>query len=205
MPEVTPTLNAKKVRKWRRMLIAIADETATVPTAFFGTDHLPIALPTGYKDLGFITTDGATAADALTSEATQMLQSLEPVRTDVTGREQSLAAAFGESNAWTNALAHGKPVADWPTDRDGPWIYDDGEVSDWPYYRLFLIGQDGVGAGAVFRVEYAYRAKVTAKTDRAMGSAAEAFGFTFGLFKDPVAGKSLTRAENGPSLNPDEG
>lgn len=199
---IEPQLNNKAVRKWGRMLLAIADETTPVPTEFFTTEHLPIALPTGHKDMGFITTDGVTETDALTAEDTTMLQSLEPVRNDVTGRVQTIAAAFGESNAWTNALAHGLPVSEWPEERDAPWIFDDGELTDWPYYRLFLIGQDGVGTNAIYKVEYAYRAKVTAKTDRVKSrTAPETLGFTFGLYKDPAAGKTFTRGQNGPSMN----
>lgn len=204
MPEaVIPKLNNKRVRKWGRMLLAIADDTTAIPSEFFGEDHLPIALPAGYKDMGFISTDGITETDSLTSEGTTMLQSLEEVRNDLTGRVQTLALAFGESNAWTNALAHGRPVSEWAEDRDAPWIFDDGELSDWPYYRLFLIGQDGVGPSAIYKVEFAYSAKITAKTDRVKNrSTPETIGFTFGLYKDPVVDKSFTRAENGPSMNP---
>lgn len=194
--------NAKQVRKWRRMLLAIGDEGATVPTTFFNaTTFVPTALTTGYKDLGYITTDGISNSDSLSSESESMLQDLEPVRTDVTGREQSLTVVFGEANAWVNGLWHGKPVSAWSATKDGPWLFDDGDLVDWPFYRLWLVGQDGVDASAIYRVEYAYRAKVTAKTDRAMGSKAENFGFTFGLFKDPTVGKSFTRAQNGPALN----
>ncbi len=203
MPEVVPTLSNKAVRKWRRMLLAIADEAAEVPEAFFGVDHLPIALPADHKDMGYVSTDGITVADSLSSEDTTMLQSLTPVRTDLTGRTQSLTVAFGESNAWTNALSHGLPVSDWAAAKEGPWLFDDEGAVDWPYYRLLLIGQDGLGSKAVYRVEYAYRAKVTAKTDRAFGSAAETIGFTFGLYLDEITGKSYTRAENGPALNPE--
>ena len=200
---IEPQLNNKAVRKWGRMLLAIADESTPVPTEFFTPQHLPIALPEGYKDMGFITTDGLTETDALTAEDTMMLQSLEPVRNDVTGRVQTIAGAFGESNAWTNALAHGLPVSEWPEAPDAPWVYDDGELSDWPYYRVFLIGQDGVGPNAVYKVEFAYRAKVTSKTDRVKSrTAPETLGFTFGLYKDPAAGKTFTRAQNGPSMNP---
>lgn len=203
MPEVAPKLNDKNVRKWGRMLIAIADETAAIPEKFFGDDHLPIALPDSHKDMGFVTTDGTTETDALTSEGTTMLQTLEEVRSDLTGRVQTISVAFGESNAWTNALAHGLPVSEWADDPNTPWIFDDGALSEWPYYRIFLIGQDGVGASARYKVEYAYRAKVTAKTDRVKNrTAPETLGFTFGLYKDPIVGKTFTRGENGPSMHP---
>lgn len=195
------TLNETAIRKWGKQLIAIADYDTAAPSSFFGGDTLPVALPTGHKDLGFVTTDGITVADSLSSEATQMLQTLEPVRNDVTGRDQTLAVVFGEANAWVNALYHGVQVADWPADRDGDWEYTDSGITDTPYYRVLLYGQDGVGSQAIYRVEYAYRAKVTAKTDRALSrSNAETFGFTFTLFRDPQLDKSLYRGQNGPGM-----
>ena len=195
------TVNEAAVRKWGKQLFAIADYDTAAPVSFFGGDNLPIALPAGHRDLGFMTTDGATAADSLSSEPTQMLQSLEPVRSDVTGREQTLTGVFGEANAWVNALYHGLAVADFPADRNGPWEFVDSGITDTPYYRVMLYGQDGVGTGAVYRLEYAYRAKVTAKTDRALSrSAAETFGFTFTLYRDPLLDRTLYRGQNGPGV-----
>ena len=202
MPDVTPTLNESKVRKWGTVLFAIADIGTAIPADLFGVDHLPIALPAGFKDLGFITTDGVTAVDSLSSEPTTMLQSLEAVRTDVTGREMNLSAVFGESNAWVNALYHSKLVSEFGADRDGSWDFTEAGISDTPYYRILMFGQDGVGDSAVYRVEAAYKAKVTAKTDRALGrTAPETFGFTFGLFRDQNLDKTYRRTEDGPSMH----
>ena len=202
MPDVTPTLNESKVRKWGTVLFAIADIGTAIPADLFGVDHLPIALPAGFKDLGFITTDGVTAVDSLSSEPTTMLQSLEAVRTDVTGREMNLSAVFGESNAWVNALYHSKLVSEFGADKDGAWDFTEAGISDTPYYRILMFAQDGVGDSAVYRVEAAYKAKVTAKTDRALGRTnAETFGFTFGLFRDQDLDKTYRRAEDGPSMH----
>lgn len=195
------TVNEQAVRKWGTMLFAIADYDTAAPGAFFGGDTLPIALPADHLDLGFVTTDGITVADSISSESTSMLQSLEPVRDDLTGRDQSLSVVFGEANAWVNALYHAAQVADFPADRDGEWEFTDAGITDTPYYRILLYGQDGVGSQAVYRVEYAYRAKVTSKTDRALGrSASESFGFTFKLFRDSTLDKTLYRGQNGPGL-----
>ena len=208
MPDVQSILNVNdnNVRKWGTQLFFLMDPAATVPTEWFGsTDHLPI-LPPGAIDLGYITTDGIGNEDSVSSEPTQMLQSLEPVRIDLTGIEKSLTVAFGEDNALVQALWHGVPFEDFPTERDKPWIFDDGEVSQYPYYRLGWIGQDGVGSQARYRVEFAYRAQVTAKESRSANrSDAETYGFTFGLFKDPVLKKSFTRAQNGPFYFPAAG
>lgn len=201
MPTVDELLvkSDTNVRKWGNQLFFLQHPAAPIPESFFGSvDRLPI-LPDGALQLGYITTDGISQEDSISSEPTQMLQSLEPVRTDLTGIEKSLTVAFGEDNAFVQALWHGTPFENFPDVATGPWLFDDEGVSDYPYYRLGWIGQDGVGDQARYRVEYAYRAKVTAKTARSANrSDAETYGFTFGLFSDPILGRSFTRAQNGP-------
>lgn len=194
--------NTSHVRKWGTQLLALADYNTPIPEAFFTSAGLPI-LPPACRQLGFITTDGITRAKAVSSESTNMVQQLEPVRTDITGIEDSLTATFGESSsAYVNALIHGKPVAEWPADPHSPWVYHDGEITDFPYYRLIVIAQDGVGDQAFYRVEYGYRAKITALTDRTLNrTTPEGMGVTFGLFKDPSVGRASTRAENGPGFS----
>lgn len=205
MPDVQEQLikNEENVRKWGTIILALMSPDSTVPTEWFGAlDHLPI-LPVGAKQLGLITTDGIGREDSISSENTTMLQTLEPVRTDLTGIEKTLTVACGEDNAFVQALHHGVPFEDFPTTSGDPWVFDDGEIADYPYYRLLMLAQDGVGAQARYRVEYAYRAKVTAKTARTLNRTdPETYGFTFGLFKDAELKKSTTRAQNGPAYFP---
>lgn len=198
------TVNDNNVRKWGTQLFFIMDPTADVAEhVWFDPDTREPVLPTGALQLGYITTDGIGGEDSISSEPTQMLQSLEPVRTDLTGIEKAMTVAFGEDNAFVQAIWHGVPFEDFPTDAAAAWLFDDGEVTQYPYYRLGWLGQDGVGSLARYRVEFGYRAQVTAKEGRtANRSDAETYGFTFGLFKDPVLKKSFTRAQNGPAYLP---
>ena len=201
MSDVQSQLNVvdTNVRKWGTQLFFLLAPNADIADHEWFDENREPALPAGAIQLGYITTDGIGQEDSISSEGTQMLQSLEPVRTDLTGIEKSLNVAFGEDNAYVQALWHGTPFEDFPDDPAGAWIFDDGEVSQYPYYRLGWIGQDGVGDLARYRVEFAYRATITAKEGRtANRSDAETYGFTFGLFKDPVLKKSFTRAQNGP-------
>ena len=202
MPDVQSVLTVTdtNVRKWGTQLLFLQAPDAVVPATFFGAvDFMPV-LPAGAIQMGYITTDGISQEDSMSSENTQMLQSLEPVRTDLTGIEKSLTVSFGEDNAFVQALYHGVPFEDFPTVSTDSWIFDDGEISDYPYFRLGILMQDGVGEQARYRVEYGYRVKVTAKTGRTLNrSDAEVYGFTFGIFKDPILKKSYTRAQNGPS------
>lgn len=191
------------VRKWGTQLLAVEDGDAAVPSAWFDVaDHLPTALPAGAKILGFITTDGMTQAKAISREGTQMVQSLENVRDDITGIEQTLAVTFGQaSSGWVNALIHGKQPSEFPADAHAPWVFHDGEITDYPYLRVHVIMQDGVGDQAFYRYEYGYAAKIISLNDRTLNrTTAEGLGVTFGLFKDVAAGRTLTRAENGPGF-----
>ena len=204
----TIDLTATRVRKWGRMKIGLSDygdAAVTIPATpaamFTAATFLPAAWPAGVKELGYITTAGVTDAKSISSNSTSMMQSLTPVRYDMEGIEKTLAGVFGESNAWTNALYHGLPVSSWPASKDAGWAYSDGAASDFPEYVLWLAGQDGVGAQAVYRVEIGLRVKVTAIENRTMNrSDAEGFGFTFGLMIDGVTGKSHMRAEDGPGF-----
>lgn len=189
------------VRKWGRALIAVQDYSAPVPEAFFSPEGHPV-LPAGAKQLGFITTDGITAGKSMSSTPTNMMQWLEPVRSDLEGIEKTIACAFGESsNAYVHAVYNGLEVKDFPATPDSAFVYDGGELADFPYYRLFVIAADGVGDDIRYRVEYAYKAKVTSLTDRSLSRAnSETLGFTFGCFKDTVANRDISVAENGPSF-----
>jgi len=198
MPDVVDQMvnDNRNVHKWRRVILALADYSTAVPETFFGTDGLPIALPTGYKNMGYVTTDGIAHSYDVSSDDTTMLQDLEPVRSDQTGKTHTFQVAFGETNGWTKGLAFGKPVSEWPTDKNAAWIYDEDPDSGDSYYRAITLAQDGVGASAVYRVEAAYRIKVTDMDDRALnGSDVEEVNRTFTIYRDPVVGKSYTEAQ----------
>lgn len=198
MPDVVDQMvnDNRNVHKWRRVILALADYGTEVPEALFGTDGKPIALPTGYKNMGYITTDGISHSYDVSNDDTEMLQDQEPVRSDVTSRGHTFQVAFGETNGWTKGLAFGKPVSEWPADKNAAWIYDEDPDSGDSYYRALTLAQDGVGANAVYRIEAAYRIKVTDMDDRAINkSDVEEVNRTFTIYRDPVIGKSYTEAQ----------
>lgn len=204
MPIPVPELNNRAVRKWPNQKLVLFDDNAEFPAELFGVDHLPVAVPSGGVDMGYITTDGVSTTNSVSSEGTNMLQTLEEVRVDLTGRTRSLTVAFGESNAYTRALRAGLPVADFPVDKYGPTDLTEGgdqDVSDFPYYRALLYKIDGVGASAVYGVEAFYRIKPTSFTDRVRSrTAVDTVGVTFGLYRDATYG-TLRDAEDGPGIS----
>lgn len=198
------TVDNTLVRKWGRVLVAVQDYSEAVPTSFFDAEDRTPILPASAKQLGFITTDGVTAAKSISSSDTNMLQWVDPVRSDLETVTKTVACAFGEStNAHVQAVFEGKQVADFPAAADAAWSFDDADFVDFPYYRLWLLAADGVGDQAFYRVEYHARAKVTATTDRTLARAnPETIGFTFSVFKDAVSGSGVIRSENGPGFGP---
>ena len=189
--------NNKNVRKWGTQLLAIADYSTAMPSSFFdAATGKPNALPAGFKVRGYISTDGAKMSRGIESADTNAVQDLEPVRSDITGRTRTLQLTFLEMNAWVKALEHGLPVSQWPVKNDAGFEYTDGETTEFPYYRLIWIGQDGIGIGTHYRIEAGYRVKVTGQGDTTKNrSDAEGEDTTFTFFRDPTTGKTFYEGE----------
>lgn len=187
------------VLKHGNKILALADyDTAPVENLFTAGGE-PTPLPPGFRQMGYVTTDGVTQGNDMSSTDTNMDQDIEPVRSDIESVTRTLGVTFGESNAWVNGLYHGLPVSEWADNKSDPWDYSFGEVEDPPFYRLLLLTQDGTGSQTKYRVEQAYRAKVTNLGERTLSRAdAEGFQFTFGLYKDPATNLTYRRAQNGP-------
>jgi hypothetical protein len=182
------------IRKHGTQFLAIADFSDPIPATWF-TAGLPTALPAAYRNMGYISTDGVQESNDIGASDVNAVQDLDPVRSDVDSRSKTLQVTFLEASGYTMGLAHWLPVDEWPTDKTAAWEFHDGERTDAPYYRLALFTQDGVGDDAVYRVEFAYRAKVTDMGDRTLNRTdAESLQFTFTCYKDPVVGRTTTKA-----------
>lgn len=204
MPEVATLLDDdnRLVAKHGTQLMGIADYSADVPDAWFaGTPLTPAPLPSGFRNMGYITTDGIGKAADVSTSAVNMVQDRDPVRTDIDSKTSTWTVTFGEANAWTKGLYYGLPVEEWVANKAAAWEYHDGEVTEDPEYRLYVITQDRVGASAIYRVEFAYKAKVTDLGDSSLQrSDPETTEFTFTLLKDPEAGpygRTSTAASTG--------
>lgn len=204
IPTATPTIadvqqymqnDPGSVRKHATMVLAIADYSTPAPEKFFGDDGLPFQLPDGYKQMGYVTTKGVVEKRSVKTDDTTMMQDLEPVRSDLSSSTRQIDVTFGEANAFTEALRAGLPVASWPESKNSKtWAYTERGLSQLPLYRIYLIAQDGVGADAVYRVEFAYKASISGFGDRTLDRPdTEDLGFTFDVLTDEKTGKQYTK------------
>lgn len=204
-PFVTDNLETdnRLVLKHGNKILAIADYDQPPVESLFTSEGEPTALPEYFRQMGYITTAGVTQGNDVSSTDTNMDQDVEPVRSDIESIVRTLGVTFGEANAWVNGLYHGLPVSEWTAKKTDPWDYTFGAVEDPPFYRLLMLTQDGTGSQTKYRVEQAYRAKVTNLGERTLNRPdAEGFQFTFGLYKDPATNKTYRRAQNGPFYVP---
>lgn len=203
-PTATPTIadvqqymqnDPGSVRKHATMVLAIADYSTPAPEKFFGDDGLPFQLPDGYKQMGYVTTKGVVEKRSVKTDDTTMMQDLEPVRSDLSSSTRQIDVTFGEANAFTEALRAGLPVASWSESKNSKtWAYTERGLSQLPLYRIYLIAQDGVGAEAVYRVEFAYKASISGFGDRTLDRPdTEDLGFTFDVLTDEKTGKQYTK------------
>lgn len=187
------------VTKHGRQMLAIADYSTPPLATLFTETGDPTALPTAFRQMGYITTDGVKQGNDVSSNDLNMVQDIDPVRSDIESITRTIGVTFGEASSWVNALLHGLPVSQWPAKKTDAWDFEFGEVADPPFYRLLFLSQDGSGDQAKYRVEQAYRAKITNLGERTLNRAdAEQFEFTFGLYKDPATNKTLRRGADGP-------
>jgi hypothetical protein len=207
MSELTSIITDRddNVRKWGIVAVGIAHPKAAFPVLpeawFDAATHEP-KIPTGIKFIGHLTTEGANVSSSIDSDKTTMNNSLDPVRSDVTGREQSIKFTAGEANAFIQAINHGIPFEDWPESAQGAWGFTDGALAGLPEYRVVLLGQDGVGDQAIYRVKAGFRAKRSDAGDRALSRAdTESTEFTFDLLRDVELGLSMLRAQDGPAYH----
>jgi hypothetical protein len=204
MPNVASQLaiDNRLVRKHGTQILAIADYATAFPTTLWETGSdtfvVPKALPTGYRDMGYISTDGIQNSSDVSTSDVQAVQTTNPVRSDIDSIVKTLQVTLLEASAWVQGLAHGLPVSEWPEDKTAAYEYLDGDRSDFPYYRLLVLTQDGVGADAFYRIEGAFRAKVTDIGDRSLQrSDAEMFQRTFTCYQDSQFGATTVTSSTG--------
>lgn len=161
-------------------------------------------LPTGWDDLGWLTSDGAQfARDVATSEVTSW-GSVSPTRTDITSDTTTLTVTAQETKLLTIGLATGADLsAVVPAANTGEVSIAKPSRPSSRYYRVLSLAVDQADAGEVFIGRFLPRAKVTSYAEQAFAGGDDpiTWGVTFTGEEDSTLGYSERWLFGGPGWN----
>lgn len=128
------------------------------------------ALPTGYDDLGWLTSDGAQFSRDVSSSDVSSWGSVTPTRTDVTADTSTLTVVAQETKLLTIGMATGADLTAVTPDADT------GEVSiakpsrpKSKHYRVLSLAVDSTDDGDIYIARFLPRAKVSSYAEQAFG------------------------------------
>jgi hypothetical protein len=184
----------RQIRKHALQIIALADASVTAPTDFFTTADASaspptlggelLALPTGFYDGGYITTDGGTISRDISTADVNSVQTAEFTRSDIETDQSTFQVVFQETSNVTWALQFNEEFANMPAKGERLDFHRDRSGVQ-PRRRLLILTQDGVGDQAVYRVEFGPNVQITDTDDRSLQrSDEEQNSFTFTPYFD---------------------
>jgi hypothetical protein len=167
-----------------------------------GIDLAP--LPSGYDDLGWLTSDGMAFSRDVSASEVGSFGSVSPTRTDIVSDTTTLTVTAQETKLLTIGLATGADLANITPD---PLT---GEVSiakpvrpKSRHYRVMSLAVDQGDAGEIYLGRFLPRAKVTSYAEQSYANGDEAitWGVTFTGEEDSDLGYSERWIFGGPGWN----
>jgi hypothetical protein len=190
------------IRKARDGSVFIAPTTvAAITTLTTGAGADLTALTTGYKDLGWISQDGAAYARTTEVSEVNSFGSVEPTRSDTTRDTITLSVTCQETRLQTLGLYTGADIASITS------ATTTGEVQiakpsrpGFRYYRLFGLFVDDGDAGEIYVARFMPRAKVTEVGEQTFtdGDDPISYPVTFQGYEDSTLGYSHKWLFGGP-------
>lgn len=183
------------IRKARKGSVFVAPTSANhITTLTDPTNKLLASLPTGYKDLGWLTDDGAQFSSDIDTSDTSSWGSVTPTRTDINQESTELQVACQETNLFTIGLYVGVATTGIATTAAS------GEVKILKplqpakqSYHVLSLAVDEIPQGEVYVGRYWPNAEVTDKDDQAFTSGDDPITWPVTLSARPDA--SLGTAE----------
>ena len=194
---------AHLVRKMRTGSVFTAPLTSTIPTRLTAAgDDLPTALPAGYVDLGLLSEDGASFAADLTTSDTTVWQSVQPARTDITAKTNTVSVVARETKRATIEAYTMVDFDDVTALAGGEIVFDEEAVPNPKYVRVLVIGEDVTDTGPIYIGRLLPRARVTAIGDQSFNAGDDGLQWelTFTGYTDPVIGTAQRWFFGGPGL-----
>ena len=197
--------NAGAIRKYTRAVIFVAPESAESITAITeavttGANPTLKTLPTGYTPAGLIKkADGISFSAERDMSDTESLGYAAPTRRDVLSEASSLSFTPHETNRLITGLYHGLDLSTVVPDAEtGEVSYAKPTTPPTIYYRVLVIGRDGVGANEHFKAWFVPRGIISETSETGMSAEDEAsYGMTLSATPDPVLGYSVREFQAG--------
>lgn len=158
-------------------------------------------LPVGYGDVGWLTTDGANLAEAVTTSVTSSWGSVEPTRDDITAETTTLVFTAQETKALTVGLYTSVDTATiTPDATTGEVSIEKPITPSVKYWRMLVLGVDKSDAGEIYVARFLPKSKVTDKTDQkvSLDDNGVTWGVTMTAFEDSALGYSEKFYFGGP-------
>jgi hypothetical protein len=159
------------------------------------------ALPTGYEDLGWTSTDGASYGRATETSDVSSFGSVEPTRSDITSDRITMGVTAQETKLLTLQLYTG---ADLSTAQaaatSGEFQIEKPARPGFRYYRLLGLFVDDTDDGELYVARFMPRARVTEFGEQAFTDGADPISYplTFTGYEDSVLGYSHKWFFGGP-------
>lgn len=184
--------------------VFIAASAIAVPTAFSSTTTAdPVALITGYKDVGYINEENGLSWSRDTSASeVRSWGSGPPTRRDITSDQTGLQFSMQETKKTVLELYHGQDLSGVTPDATTGEITFNRPTAPQPrYFRLIAITADGAGTDAVYIARVLPRATVTEVGEQAWTvEGALEYQVTVSAFTDPVLGYAYREVLFGPGI-----
>lgn len=195
MPALKDLQDLKRdlIRKTLNMSVFIADTAADAidaATLFDATSGAIKTLPTGYDDLGYLTTAGAAFARAITESNVTSAQSSTPTRTDTTEDTITLQVSCQETKLATIGLGIGADLTSLTPLASGALQVDKPLTPKSKEWRVLGIAEDDTNDGPVYICRFLPVGKVTNYDTQTMarGDDPLLWPVTFQGFPDDVLG-----------------
>lgn len=181
-------------------LAPISAAAITATTLFAPTTGELQALPTGYKELGWLSTDGAQFSRSVDSSDLNSWGASEPTRSDVTADTTTLQVTAQETNALTLGLFIGVDPTEIEPAANGAVEIRKAATPTASHWRVLSIAMDRGDGGEIYLARFLPRAKVTDFADQSYNNGDDGitYGVTFTGFRDATFGTSESYLFGGP-------
>lgn len=202
--------NAGAIRKYTRAIVLVAPSTAEPITHITkkgdGDGAISLDIPEAYKPVGLIKKDGGIefSAERDISDV-ESLGYAAPTRRDVLKEDSTLKFTPHETNKLVAQLYNGLDLSGIAPDATtGEVSYAKPTTPPAIYYRVLIIGADGVADGAFYKAWFVPRGMITETDSTSMSAEDEAqYPLTLAATPDAQLGYSVNIFEGGAGFKRD--